>query len=334
MRLACVMLIVLTACASCVHRSPGTLYEPSTAPLTADESRLRDELRRDVEALAVDIGPRNGASSLPSLLAAERWIIAQLTAAGVTTRRDEIDMATGTVANVEATFPGTTHPDEIIVLGAHYDTVHGSPGGNDNASGVALLLATARRLRDAPTARTVRIVFFVNEEDPFSGGILMGSNVYAKRCRAAGDDIVAMLCVDGVGYFTSEPGSQNYPIFVAGQLPSTADFIAFGGNHENEALVDRVVEIFQSESRFPSIGLTAGTKTVSRSDHASFWWAGYPAIFVTDTSEARDPHYHSPTDVAKNLNYDEMARLAHGFVRTVRALAAAETALPQIAAVQ
>ncbi len=326
--LACGMIVSFCACAGCLHRSPGVLHESSTEPLTAHQSRLRDDLMRDVEHLSVDIGPRHAGRTLSNVLEAERWIIDQLKASGIATRRDEVDINGPKVANVEASFPGVDHPDEIIVIGAHYDTVFRSPGANDNASGVAMLLATARRLGDTPTGRTVRVVFFVNEEYPFSGGIQMGSRLYAERCRARGDNIVAMIGVDSVGYYTSAPGSQNYPAFIGALFPSKGNFIAFGSNSDNQQLLDHVFAIFQEQCRFPAIGVSTDLKAASRSDHASFWWQGYPAIFMSDTSEYRDPNYHRPTDTADQLNYDELARLTEGFIRTVRVLAAAETRLP------
>ncbi len=191
-----------------------------------------------------------------------------------------------------------------------------------------MLLATARRLADTPTGRTVRLVFFVNEEYPFSGGIQMGSRLYAERCRAHGDNIVAMIAVDSVGYYTSAPGSQNYPAFIGVLFPSKGNFIAFGSNRDNQQLLDHVFAIFQEQCRFPAIGVSTDLQAASRSDHASFWWQGYPAIFMSDTSEYRDPNYHRPTDTADQLNYDELARLTEGFIKTVRVLADADTRLP------
>ena len=318
---------LLLVCAGCLHISPGTLYESSCSPLTSAELELRDELQRDVEHLSIEIGPRNAGESLKKVLETERWLLDQLEQSGLDARRDEIDLNGAFAANVVVTFEGTRRPNEIILIGAHYDTVRRSPGANDNGSGVALLLALARRLSGEPTDRTVRIVFFVNEESPFSGGIQMGSRVHADRSRARRDNIVLMISVDSVGYFTSEAGSQDYPAFIFG-LPSVGNFVAFVGNRDNQALVDLVVEVFQTQSHFPSIGLATDMKDAGRSDHAPFWWQGYPALSLSDTSETRDPHYHSPTDTADNLNYDEMARLAVGFLQTLRALASEETPLP------
>jgi Zn-dependent M28 family amino/carboxypeptidase len=261
-------------------------------------------------------------------LAAELWIIERLSDVGIQARRDEVDLGGANVANIEATFPGMKLPDEIVIIGGHYDTVFDSPGANDNASGVALLLALAGYLTENPPERTVRVVFFVNEEWPFGGGIQMGSNVYAKRCKARQDRIVAMIAVDSVGCYSNEKGSQRYPAMVGWSLPSKGNFVAFGSNLKNRPLLDLVLALFQKQCRFPSIGAATDSPAAARSDHAPFWWRGYPAILMSDTSKFRDPNYHRPTDTPQHLNFNEMARMADGFVKTVHALALAETAIP------
>lgn len=319
--------VVSFTCSEDFELSPGTVYPSSTDALTEPELQLRDELRSDVEYLSLEVGPRNASESYAQVVAAERWLLERLKQGGIEGVRDEVDLNGAIAANIVATFPGTERPDEIVLIGAHYDTVIGSPGANDNASGVALLLATAMRLKYVALGRTVRIVFFVNEENPFSGGIQMGSRLHAERSRANKDDIVLMIAVDSIGYFSSEPGSQNYPVR-SSSLPTTGNFIAFVSNSDNRELLNRVVELFQTESRFPSIGITTDLKDAARSDHAPFWWQGYPALVLSDTSQARDPNYHLPTDTPDNLKYDEMARMAGGFVRTVQALADAKTRLP------
>ena len=182
-------IIVLGTSAGCLYRSPGVLYDSSFAPLSGRQVALRDQLENDVRHLAGKIGPRNAGQDLRAVLAAERWIIERLSAEGVQAGRDEFDINGPKVANIVATFPGTRLPDEVVVIGAHYDTVANSPGADDNASGVALLLALAGYLTENPPERTVRVVFFVNEEWPFSGGIQMGSRVYAQRCKARLDHI-------------------------------------------------------------------------------------------------------------------------------------------------
>jgi Peptidase family M28 len=312
---------------SCLHRSPGTLHPSSTVELSVQQKVLRKELRLDVDALSTNIGPRNAGVSIQKIRATEQWIVDQLLAVGIESRLDEIPLGDVSVSNIEASFIGSKRPEEIIVLGAHYDTSRGSPGANDNASGVALLLATARRLHAAQPERTIRTVFFVNEENPFSFGIQMGSRVYAERCRARNENIVAMIAVDSVGYFSSVPRSQNYPWYIT-RFPSTGNFLAFSSNLENQQLVDNVVVLFQSQSNFPSIGVASESKELIRSDAAPFWWQDYPSIAMNDTSEYRDPNYHKPSDTAEKLNYDEMARMADGFLKMIHTMGLVETTLP------
>ena len=146
----------------------------------------------------------------------------------------------------------------------------------------------AGHLKVNPPERIVRVVFFVNEEWPFSGGIQMGSNVYAKRCKARQDRIVAMIAVDSIGCYSNEKGSQRYPAMVGWSLPSKGNFVAFGSDLKNRPLLDLVVGLFQKQCRFPSIGAATDSRMAARSDHAPFWWQGYPAIQMSDTSEYRD----------------------------------------------
>ena len=322
--IACISLAV---CTGCVSHSPGTLYPTSTAALTPTQLSLRDEMESDVRELSMGIGARNAAESIAGIHAGEGWLIDRLADSGLEARRDEIDLEFASVSNIVVELPGTTVPNQIVLLGAHYDTESGSPGANDNASGVALLLAAARRLRDQRLGRTVRVVFFVNEESPFTFGIQMGSRVYAERCRERGDDIVAMIGVDSVGVYSSEPGSQNYPLFLVG-LPETANFLAFASNVENKPLLDKVVEVFQTVGRFPSIGVASNARSYARSDHVPFWWQDYPAIGMSDTSEYRYSQYHTAFDVAANLDYDEMARMGEAFIDMVEVLASSDTVLP------
>jgi Zn-dependent M28 family amino/carboxypeptidase len=252
---------------------------------------------------------------------AERWIVSRLHDAGLKSERDEIAMGGATVANVVVTLPGTTRPDEIVLVGAHYDTVIGSPGADDNASGVALLLAMAARMSETPMERTVRLVFFVNEENPFTGGIQMGSRVHADRSRERGDDIVMMLNMDSVGYYKHDKGSQKYPRVLRALFPSRGNFVVFATNKTHQQLLDRIVTLYQAQCDFPTIGVATDSSQINRGDHASFLWRDYPALSITDTSEFRNPNYHRSSDTPETLDFDSMARMGEGFITTVRALA-------------
>ena len=111
----------------------------------------------------------------------------------------------------EPTRSGGLYPPPIIIIGAHYDSVFGSPGANDNGTGVAAMLALARRFARAKPKQTLRFVAFVNEEPPYFLSGEMGSQVYARRCKERGDKISAMISLETIGYFSDAPGSQTYP---------------------------------------------------------------------------------------------------------------------------
>ncbi len=206
--------------------------------------------------------------------------------------------------NVIAEAPGAAKPNEIVIAGAHYDTAVGTPGADDNASGVAALLALARVFRGKPQARTVRFVAFTNEEPPWFETPDMGSYHYAKRCKDRGENVVAMLSLESMGYFSDKSGSQKYPAAVAGRYPKTGNFVAIVGNLAGRELVDfchasfaRAQTVSVEKGAFPEF-LTG----VGWSDHASFWKFGYPAVMITDTAIFRNPNYHKISDTLETLD--------------------------------
>lgn len=226
--------------------------------------------------------------------------------------------------NLEVERVGTAHPSEIIVVGAHYDSAFGTPGANDNGSGVASLLALARRLRNHQPARTLRLVWFANEEPPHFQGADMGSVRYADRARQRGENIVAMLSLETLGYYSDEPGSQEYPGVLQAAYPDTGNFIAFVGDTDSRALVHRVLAAFRALTTFPSEGaaLPDALPGVGWSDHWAFWRHGYPAVMVTDTAPFRYTHYHTTKDTPDRLDYARLARVVHGIDHVVRELIA------------
>src|SRR5262249_37300125 len=156
---------------------------------------------------------------------------------------------------------------------------------------------------------------------PFAFGLHMGSRVYATRCKARRDTIVAMLCVDSIGCFSSTPGSQRYPALVGWMLRSTGDFVGFASNLQNQPFLDHVVEIFRRRATIPSVGVALNSTSVYRSDHASFWEQGYPAVIISDTCDFRDKAYHTRNDTADRLNYDGLTFATEGLMHVVRTLA-------------
>src|SRR5579864_7209340 len=218
-----------------------------------------------------------------------------------------------------AEIPGGTKANEIVVIGAHYDTVYDCPGADDNSSGVAALLELARLLKGSHPARTVRFVAFVNEEPPWFQTDDMGSLVYAQQVHKLKENIVAAISIETIGMYSDAEGSQQYPAGFKSLYPSKGNFIAFIGNLGSRGLVRDAVDSFRASTRVPSEGsaVPAAIPGVGWSDHWSFWEEGYPAIMVTDTAIFRNPNYHQPTDKPDTLDYDRMARVVHGLVRVV-----------------
>ncbi len=298
------------------------------APLSPDEVTLRDELRRDVQKLAGDIGERN-MWHYPQLDAAVDFIEDSFSRAGLRPRRDTYEIRGQACHNIEAKILGqgatASQPSHlpIIVIGAHYDSVFGSPGANDNGSGVAAVLALARRFASANPKHTLRFVAFVNEEPPYFLSDEMGSLVYARRCKERGDRISAMISLETIGYFSDAPGSQTYPSPGLGIFyPKVGNFIGFVSNVHSRALLRRVVGLFRKHATIPSEGaaLPAFIPGVSWSDQWSFWRQGYPAIMVTDTAPFRYPYYHSSNDTPDKLDYDRFTLVVSGMEKVIQEL--------------
>jgi Zn-dependent M28 family amino/carboxypeptidase len=291
------------------------------------EPNLTRELREHVTVLCDTIGPRAMFRG-DSLKQTADYISSQLEREGWTVRRLGYTVSGVTCENLEVERRGTVHPDEIVVIGAHYDSVIVTPGADDNASGVAALLALAKEFGKPNRApqRTLRFVAFVNEEPIYFQSRLMGSRVYAQACKQRGDRIVAMLSLESIGYFSEKRGTQFYPSFWLGLfLPSRGNFLAFVGNKSSKALVADVTKAFKSSKTLPSesVALNDSVQGVGWSDHWSFWQEGYPALMVTDTATFRNPHYHQPTDKPETLNFPMFTSAVIGLRRVVGTLAQA-----------
>lgn len=302
-------------------RMPGKSFRGAANPLSPGEQTLRIELVAHVQMLGGEIGERN-LSRYPQLQAATQYIENNLTEPDWKVRRDEYEVQGRSCSNIEAELPGAS--SEIVLIGAHYDSVFGSPGANDNGSGVAALLALARRFAGTRNAKTLRFVAFVNEEPPYFQTAEMGSFVYASRCRARGDQITAMISLETIGYYSHESGSQHYPAIGLGLLyPRAGNFIGFVGNVASGSLLRNVIAEFRRQARIPSEGgaLPAIVPGVGWSDQWSFWQHGYPGIMVTDTAPFRYPHYHEASDTPDKLNYDAMTRVVAGMEKVIHHLA-------------
>ncbi len=303
-------------------RMPGRSFRGLLPALNSEETALRDELRHHVNQLADKIGERSVFMPV-TLAAAANYIESTFTKAGYRVERQSFQASGETCDNLVAEIAGAKQREQIIVIGAHYDSVSGTVGANDNASGVAGVLALARLWADRTPDRTIRFVAFANEEPPFFQTAQMGSLVYAKRCRERKDNIVAMLSLETIGYYSTKKGSQKYPPPMGLFYPSTGDFIGFVGNHASADLVRRCVESFRRQVSFPCEGgaMPGWLSGVGWSDHWSFWQAGYPGVMVTDTAPFRYPYYHTVDDTPNKLDYDRSARVVSGLDKVLAELA-------------
>lgn len=290
--------------------------------MAGSEAALPARLRGHVQQLADGVGPRHLGRG-DSLAAAAAYIEASLAGFGYRVASQRFEADGRPVRNLEVELAGTNRRDEIVVVGAHYDSVPGSPGANDNGSGVAALLEIARLSAGRPPLRTLRFVAFVNEEAPYFGSDGMGSLAYARRSKARGERIVAMLSLETLGYYSDAPGSQTYPPPLAAFYPSTGNFIGFVSNLGSRSLLRDAVASFRRHSDFPaeSVAAPEAIPGIGWSDHWAFWQQGYPAIMITDTAPYRYPQYHTPRDTPEIIDYGRLAQVTAGLAAVVADLA-------------
>ena len=219
---------------------------------------------------------------------------------------------------------GDEDPDGYYILGAHFDTVPGTPGADDNASGVAVLLEVARLARTPAPPRPWAFIGFTCEEPPAFSTPAMGSRVYARQARQQNAKIRGMLCLEMVGYYSQEPHSQSLPLPLRLMgYPTTGNFIGLVSDRRSRPLMVRLEAAVKGGCRLPAVTLSVPLgghllPEVRLSDHASFWDEGYPAIMLTDTAFMRNPNYHGDGDVMALLDLDAMTELTLGLANFVR----------------
>ena len=291
----------------------------SNSPLISltKNSQLTQILKSHVYKLAHEIGDRS-IFRYEKLDEAARYITQTFNSFGYNVEFQEYNVSNTTAKNIIATKIGVKTPEEIIIVGAHYDTCF-NPGADDNASAVAGLLELARFISDKRTNRSIKFIAFVNEEPPFFKTEDMGSRVYARAAKKRKDDIKAVLILKSIGYYSDSLYSQRYPPFFGLFYPNRGNFIAIVGNLRSRWLVKKVVSNFKKETQFPieSIATFGFIPGVDFSDHWSFWKEGYPAVMITDTAFYRNPNYHSSSDTYETLNYENMAEVVKGLSRVL-----------------
>ncbi|MEM1295108.1 MAG: M28 family peptidase [Verrucomicrobiota bacterium] len=297
--------------------------EASTAnrgPVVSVSGIRETDLEDYLQTLTVRIGERH--YQKPQMLEATKFYLEStlgISNFGYQVKEQNYQVDGQTFTNVEVEIPGTKWPEQIVVVGAHYDTAKGTPGADDNASGVAALLALAQSFSGKQQSRTLRFVAFVNEEPPFFETPDMGSYRYAERCKNDGDRIVAMISLESMGYFSDEPRSQKYPDAIAYQYPRVGNFIGVVGNLKSRKLVDFFhASLIASEAipaekgAFPEM-----IEGIGWSDHWAFWQFDYPAIMITDTAPFRNPNYHKSTDTLETL---DLPRLTQSTIASRKAI--------------
>lgn len=286
----------------------------------------RARLERHVWTLAGEIGERN-VFRPRALDAARDYIAGEWRAQGLEPQLQSYLTHGVESSNLEVVLEGASDGSQSIVVGAHYDSVLGSPGADDNASAVAALLELSRVLAAAPRARSLRLVAFVNEEPPFFFWGQMGSQVYAREARRRGEDIRVMLSLEMLGYYRDEPGTQHYPPFLRWFYPNRGNFIGFVSNLRSRRVLTRVHEAFRNHCDFPSerAAVPSWVPGVGWSDQLSFWRQGYPALMVTDTAFYRYPYYHTAEDTPEKVDYRRLAQVTTGLAGALSELASAES---------
>jgi len=278
-----------------------------TRPVPTDQDRLLTHLH----AL---VGERHPITSPVHLQQAEEYIADTFEQLGLQVSLHPFNAMGGTYRNVFASLLPTHQakdrgtPQAPLILAAHFDTVEGSPGADDNASAVAVLLETARRLRGADRMREIHCIGFCLEEEGF-----LGSLAYAAELRAAKRNIAGALVLECVGYASSEEGSQTVPPGTPIAVPTIGNFLAVVGNAASAALTASVEQAVKPHVPVVPLVIPGNGELLPdtrRSDHAAFWHYGFPAVMLTDTANFRNPNYHRSTDTIGTLNLRFLEQVA------------------------
>jgi len=296
----------------CVGRWNG---EPMEKQRISELVEIKEGLQRDVGYLQ-SLGPRNtlNETSYAKLRQCEEWIRQRWQSQGYSVKSQTYLFEGREYSNLEIELQGRVSASEVILVSAQYDTLPDSPGANNNGSGVAMLLSLSNLLRGHTPDRTLRLVNFVNEEDPIFDTEMMGSYVYAKRSHQLREDIRVMLSLDAIGIYTDKPGSQKYPFPFSLFYPNRGNFLAFIGDFRSRKYIVEATRGFKKGSSFP---VEAGVvpkwvEGAGWSDHVSFWKFGYPGIMVTDTGGFRSTYHTTKEDTMEKLDFEAMSRIVVG----------------------
>jgi len=276
-----------------------------------------ENLKRHVENIHFDRNPYDG---YPKLEQAAQYIEREFQKIGLDVKEDTFQWEGKSYKNIVAEKKGLVSSHRVLILGAHYDTVPGSPGADDNASAIAVLLEVARNIQTVPLEGTVRLIAFSLEEYNF-----VGSTHYVEKFQRGEEEILGMISLEMVGFTGPR---QDYPPYLNPKYyPNVGDFIAIIGNERSKELLEKVCQSFRAHvPRLPLEFLVVpgngeGMEEVRLSDHSTFWDQGFPALLVTDTSFLRNPNYHLPSDRMETLDFEFMRKVAIGVYYSIIELA-------------
>ena len=273
----------------------------------------RDHLRIHLDKIA---RPRDLFENPEALSEIQNYIEEEFKSYGYAVRRQAFPFREHTFFNLIAQKnPDASRPR--FVIGSHFDAVPGTPGADDNASGVAAMLEAARLVKDSAANAVINWVAFNAEEYG-----MVGSTFYARELKKAGCPIAGMISLEMVGFTNSKKGSQRLPVFLKPFYPDTGNFLALVGDDHSKELLKNAKKYFSAVRGLPVESLTVPGKgwvipETRLSDHSPFWDEGYPALLVTDTSFFRNPHYHSVHDTIETIDLEFLARVTEGIARFV-----------------
>ena len=272
-----------------------------------------ENLKAHVRNIHFDRNPYDRSLELEQ---AAQYIRREFLKIGLEVKEDLFHWEGRTYRNISAEKRGTTSPDKVLILGAHYDTVPGSPGADDNSSAIAVLLEVARNIQKVSLGSTLKLVAFALEECGYAGSIH-----YAERAREGGEKILGMISLEMVGFTGPR---QDYPPYLDPKYyPNVGDFIVIIGNERSKELLETVRRSFktcipQLPSEFLLVpGNGEGLEETRLSDHSPFWDQGFSALMVTDTAFLRNPNYHLPSDTIETLDFEFMKKVAVGIYYSI-----------------
>ena len=310
-----VALFCISLIASCF-----AIKQPFVRPIKTEPSFVdTTTLKKHVDYFSITTHPRNF-ENLDNLNAAADYIHQHFSDLGIEVTEQSFEARGKTYRNISAHFGPKNQP--TIVVGAHYDSCHETPGADDNASGVAGLLELARLLKENPPNRSIELVAYTLEEPPFFRTELMGSAVHAQSARAANRPIKLMLALEMIGYFKDEPDTQTYPLKILKTgYPSTGNYIGVIGRLSEGKETRKVMALMSGATDLPVYSMNAPSSLVQGldfSDHRNYWANGYKALMITDTAFFRNQNYHELTDTADTLDYQRMAKVVQGVYAVVQ----------------